>query len=211
MSNLVSKDFLKIEKYQTYFGIMNDQMMMFLDDSLPKDSKLISPYFCESIREKNGEKIASYGQSSFGYDIRAADEFKIYSNVNAVINDPKNITEDNFINVKGKGHVIIPPNAYVLTRSMEKFNLPRDITGVAWGKSTLARAGLIVNVTPLEAGWEGYLTIEISNATPMPAKLYAEEGVAQIVFFKGEECKVSYLDRKGKYQGQGAEIVLPKR
>ncbi|RMF83769.1 MAG: dCTP deaminase [Nitrospinota bacterium] len=166
---------------------------------------MISPF---EEKQVSGEVI-SYGLSSYGYDIRIADEYKIFTNVNSTIVDPKNFDPKSFIDFQGKV-CIIPPNSFALGRSVEYFRIPRNVTGVCMGKSTYARCGIIVNITPLEAGWEGRLTIEISNTTPLPAKIYSFEGIAQILFFLGdEECTVSYADRKGKYQFQEG-IALPR-
>lgn len=170
---------------------------------------MLSPFCDNIIREKNGKKLISYGLSSYGYDIRCSNEFKIFTNIKNYMIDPKDFNEDNFINTVSEV-CIIPPNSFVLTRSVEYFRIPRDILGICYGKSTYARCGIIVNVTPLEPEWEGYLTIELSNTTPLPAKIYANEGIAQIMFLKGNtEPKTSYKDRGGKYQGQ-VGITLPK-
>jgi dCTP deaminase len=156
------------------------------------------------------EKIVSYGLSSFGYDIRCSDEFKIFTNINSTVVDPKNFDDKNFVNFKGP-ICIIPPNSFVLTHTLERFIIPRDIVSNCVGKSTYARCGISVMVTPLEPEWEGYLTLEFANATPLPAMLYANEGCAQIQFFRGTRpCEVSYKDRGGKYQSQIAEPVTPK-
>lgn len=153
--------------------------------------------------------VISYGCSSYGYDIRCSEEFKIFTNINASLIDPKSFDENNFVNVISD-ICIIPPNSFCLARSVEYFRIPRNILGVCYGKSTYARCGIIVNVTPLEPGWEGHLTIELSNTTPLPAKIYANEGIAQIMFLKGDiEPTVSYKDRAGKYQNQ-VGITLPK-
>ncbi|UCD16611.1 MAG: dCTP deaminase [Candidatus Zixiibacteriota bacterium] len=155
------------------------------------------------------KKGISYGLSSYGYDIRVADEFKIFTNVNSEIVDPKNFSLNSFIDVKAKS-VLIPPNSFALARSVEYFKIPRDVITICLGKSTYARCGIIVNVTPFEPEWEGHATLEISNTTPLPAKIYANEGLAQIVFLGADEiCRVSYKDRKGKYQGQQS-ITLPR-
>lgn len=155
------------------------------------------------------EKVISYGISSYGYDMRVADEFKIFTNINNTIVDPKNFDPKSFVEFKGEA-CIIPPNSFALARSVEYFRIPRDVLVLCIGKSTYARCGIIVNVTPLEPSWEGFVTIEISNTTPLPAKIYANEGIAQLIFLKAEEeCEVSYADRKGKYQAQQG-IVLPK-
>ncbi|HOA83720.1 MAG TPA: dCTP deaminase [Thermodesulfovibrio thiophilus] len=155
------------------------------------------------------EGVISYGVSSYGYDMRVADEFKIFTNINNTVVDPKDFDPKSFVEIKGNV-CIIPPNSFALARSVEYFRIPRDVLVICIGKSTYARCGIIVNVTPLEPMWEGFLTIEISNTTPLPAKIYANEGIAQLIFLKAEEeCEVSYADRKGKYQAQQG-IVLPK-
>jgi dCTP deaminase len=187
--------------------------------------RMITPFSPELIRERlteidppagvvlrnfKKEKIVSYGTSSYGYDVRCADEFKIFTNINSTVVDPKAFDEKNFVNFKGDV-CIIPPNSFALARTIERFKIPRDILTVCVGKSTYARCGIIVNVTPFEPEWEGYVTLEFSNTTPLPAKIYANEGVAQVLFFKADqECETSYADRGGKYQGQGAEVVCPK-
>jgi dCTP deaminase len=172
---------------------------------MAKDYGMIEP-FEENLVRKG---VISYGLSSYGYDLRIADEFKIFTNVASTIVDPKNFDERSFVSVKGD-YCIIPPNSFALGRSIEYFRIPRDVIGICLGKSTYARCGIIVNVTPLEPCWEGYLTVEISNTTPLPAKIYAGEGIAQIIFIKGnEECEISYKDRKGKYMYQPG-IVIPK-
>ena len=151
----------------------------------------------------------SYGLSSFGYDVRVADEFKIFTNVNSSIVDPKNFSESNFVDRRGS-ECIIPPNSFVLASTVEYFKIPKDVMVICLGKSTYARCGIIVNVTPLEPGWEGHVTLEFSNTTPLPAKIYANEGVAQFIFLKGNEVpEVTYADRKGKYMGQKG-VTLPK-
>lgn len=175
---------------------------------------IIDPFSPSIVREKtkHGElqKIISYGCSSYGYDIRCSNEFKIFTNVNTIIVDPKNFNEDSFVDVKADDYIIIPPNSFALAVSKEYFRIPRDVLGVCYGKSTYARCGIIVNVTPLEPEWEGYLTIELSNTTPLPAKIYANEGIAQIMFLRADNpCKTSYKDRAGKYQSQTG-ITLPK-
>ena len=172
---------------------------------MAKSKKMISPFEEKQIR---GDSI-SYGLSSFGYDARVSDEFKIFTNVNSEIVDPKNFKPTNFI-TKNVSECIIPPNSFVLARTVEKFKIPNDVMVICLGKSTYARCGIIVNVTPLEPGWEGYVTLEFSNTTPLPAKIYANEGVAQVIFFEANEpCEVSYKDRRGKYQGQTG-VTLPK-
>jgi dCTP deaminase len=153
--------------------------------------------------------MISYGLSSYGYDLRVSDEFKIFTNVNNAIVDPKDFREDSFV-TKRTDVAIIPPNSFALARSVEYFKIPRDILTICVGKSTYARCGIIVNVTPFEPEWEGFVTLEISNTTPLPAKIYANEGLCQILFFQSDDvCEISYKDRKGKYQNQQG-IVLPK-
>ncbi len=151
----------------------------------------------------------SYGLSSYGYDIRVADEFKIFTNVYSAVVDPKNFDPKSMVDFKGEV-CIIPPNSFALARTVEYFRIPRSVLTVCLGKSTYARCGIIVNVTPFEPEWEGFVTLEISNTTPLPAKIYANEGIAQVLFFEAdEECEISYADKKGKYQKQKS-IVLPK-
>ncbi len=153
--------------------------------------------------------VISFGVSSYGYDMRIADEFEIFTNVHSVVVDPKNFSEESFVHFKGK-ECIIPPNSFALGKSVEYFRIPRNILCLVLGKSTYARAGIIVNVTPLEPEWSGYVTIEISNTTPLPVKVYANEGIAQVLFLESdEECETSYADKKGKYQNQTG-IWLPK-
>jgi dCTP deaminase len=153
--------------------------------------------------------VVSYGVSSYGYDIRVADEFKVFTNIYNTVVDPKNFDPRSFVDIKADV-CIIPPNSFALARTIEYFRIPRDILTVCLGKSTYARCGIIVNVTPFEPEWEGHVTIEISNTTPLPAKIYANEGIAQVLFFQGDEpCAVSYRDKKGKYQAQRG-VTLPK-
>ena len=169
------------------------------------EHEMISPFEEKQIR---GGKI-SYGLSSFGYDARVSDEFKIFTNVNSEIVDPKNFKATNFV-TKNVSECIIPPNSFVLAKTVEYFKIPKDILVICLGKSTYARCGIIVNVTPLEPSWEGYVTLEFSNTTPLPAKIYANEGVAQFVFLKGNETpETTYADRKGKYMRQTG-VTLPK-
>jgi len=170
---------------------------------------MIEPFEPGQVRENEKGRIVSYGTSSYGYDIRVADEFKIFTNINSTIVDPKNFDENNFIDMK-EDVCIIPPNSFALARTIEYFRVPRNVLTVCLGKSTYARCGIIVNVTPFEPEWEGYVTLEFSNTTPLPAKIYANEGVAQVLFFESDEvCEVSYKDRGGKYQGQEG-VTLPK-
>lgn len=176
---------------------------------MSQETGMIEPFEPGQVREAEGEKIISYGTSSYGYDVRCADEFKIFTNINSTIVDPKNFDEKNFIDFKGD-RCIIPPNSFALARTVERFKIPRDVLVVCLGKSTYARCGIIVNVTPLEPEWEGYVTLEFSNTTTLPAVIYANEGVAQMLFFGGDQvCDVSYKDRGGKYQGQQG-VTLPK-
>lgn len=177
---------------------------------MAQEHGMIEPFEANQIKEVNGERIVSYGTSSYGYDIRCADEFKIFTNLNSTIVDPKNFDENSFVDVSGKGYCIIPPNSFALARTVEYFRIPRSVLTVCLGKSTYARCGIIVNVTPFEPEWEGYVTLEFSNTTPLPAKIYANEGVAQVLFLESDEvCEVSYKDRAGKYQGQ-VGVTLPK-
>jgi dCTP deaminase len=170
---------------------------------------MIAPFAPSQVRTHQGEKIISYGTSSYGYDIRCANEFKIFTNINSIIVDPKNFDEKSFVDFTGDV-CIIPPNSFALARTVEYFKIPRNVLTICLGKSTYARCGIIVNVTPFEPEWEGYVTLEFSNTTPLPAKIYANEGVAQVLFFEGDEvCEVSYKDRGGKYQGQ-VGVTLPK-
>lgn len=169
---------------------------------------MISP-FCE--QQINTGKVISYGVSSYGYDVRCANEFKIFTNINTAIVDPKKFDPTSFVDVKADV-CIIPPNSFVLAHTVEYFKIPRDVLTICLGKSTYARCGIIVNVTPLEPEWEGHVTLEFSNTTPLPAKIYANEGVAQVLFLGSDfndGCEISYADRKGKYQGQRG-VTLPK-
>ncbi|MCJ7623639.1 MAG: dCTP deaminase [Anaerolineaceae bacterium] len=169
------------------------------------EKKMIDPFVDNQVREG----VISYGVSSYGYDIRVADDFMIFTNVFSAIVDPKNFNPKSMIDFKGDV-CIIPPNSFALARTVEYFKIPREILTICVGKSTYARCGIIVNVTPFEPEWEGYVTLEISNTTPLPAKIYANEGIAQVIFFEGDEiCDISYADRKGKYQKQ-QKIMLPK-
>jgi dCTP deaminase len=169
------------------------------------EQKMIEPFVDSQVRDG----VISYGVSSYGYDIRVADEFMIFTNVHSAIVDPKHFDTKSMVEFKGDV-CVIPPNSFALARTIEYFRIPRKVLTVCLGKSTYARCGLIVNVTPFEPEWEGYVTLEISNTTPLPAKIYANEGLAQVLFFEAdEECEVSYADKKGKYQKQKS-IVLPK-
>lgn len=169
------------------------------------ENGMIEPFFEQQVRDG----VISYGLSSYGYDIRVADEFKVFTNVNSAIVDPKGFDPASFVDFQGES-CIIPPNSFVLARTVEYFRIPRQAIAICVGKSTYARCGLIVNVTPLEPEWQGYLTLEISNTTPLPARIYANEGIAQLLFFESDEpCEVSYAERKGKYQNQTG--VTPPR
>ncbi|KAA3660981.1 MAG: dCTP deaminase [Chloroflexi bacterium] len=172
---------------------------------MAKEEGMITPFVDGQVRDG----VISYGLSSYGYDIRVTDEFKIFTNVHSAVVDPKNFNSNSFIDFKGDV-CVIPPNSFVLAQTVEYFRIPRKVLTVCLGKSTYARCGLIVNVTPFEPEWEGYVTLEISNTTPLPARIYANEGIAQVLFFESDEvCETSYADRKGKYQKQQS-IVLPR-
>lgn len=175
---------------------------------MAQEYDMISPFASGQIRESADGKIISYGTSSYGYDVRCANEFKIFTNINTAIVDPKNFESASFVDVKSDV-CIIPPNSFALARTIEYFKIPRNVLTVCLGKSTYARCGIIVNVTPLEPEWEGHVTLEFSNTTPLPAKIYANEGVAQMLFFESDDvCSTSYADRNGKYQGQKG-VTLP--
>ena len=168
------------------------------------ENNMIEPFAEDQVRDG----VISYGVSSYGYDIRVADEFKIFTNVHSTIVDPKDFDPKSMVDFKGDV-CIIPPNSFALARTVEYFRIPRSVLTVCVGKSTYARCGIIVNVTPFEPEWEGFVTLEISNTTPLPAKIYSNEGIAQVLFFEADdECKTSYADKKGKYQKQ-EKIVLP--
>lgn len=172
------------------------------------EKAMITPFEEKQLREGQHGRIVSYGTSSYGYDIRCSREFKIFTNINSAIVDPKNFTAQNFVDVAADV-CIIPPNSFALARSVEYFRIPRNVLVICLGKSTYARCGIIVNVTPLEPEWEGHITLEFSNTTPLPAKIYANEGVAQLLFLESdEECETSYKDKNGKYQGQTG-VTLP--
>jgi len=169
------------------------------------EERMISPFEEKQVRQG----VISFGLSSYGYDVRIADEFKIFTNVFGAVVDPKGFDPKSFVDFKGEV-CIIPPNSFALGRTVEYFRIPRNVMTICVGKSTYARCGIITNVTPLEPGWEGHVTLEISNTTPLPAKIYANEGIAQILFFESdEECMISYADKKGKYQSQQG-VTLPK-
>jgi dCTP deaminase len=182
-------------------GILADHQIR----ELSLNQGMIDPF----VEKQNHNGVISYGLSSYGYDARCSNEFKIFTNVDSAIVDPKSFSEKSFVD-RETDVCIIPPNSFVLTRSVEYFRIPKDVLVICLGKSTYARCGLIVNVTPLEPGWEGHVTLEISNTTPLPARVYANEGVAQFLFFKGSaECEISYADRAGKYMGQRG-VTLPR-
>lgn len=182
-------------------GLKNDAWIR----TMAVEHKMIEPFVENQVRQD----VISYGLSSYGYDIRVTDQFKIFTNVHSAIVDPKHFNPNSFIDYEGEV-CIIPPNSFVLTRTVEYFRIPRSVLTMCIGKSTYARCGLIVNVTPFEPEWEGYVTLEISNTTPLPARIYANEGIAQVIFLEADDvCEVSYADRKGKYQSQ-QEIVLPR-
>ena len=166
---------------------------------------MIEPFSEKQIREG----VISYGLSSYGYDVRIAHEFKIFTNINHMVVDPKDFDPRSFVDFEGE-QCIIPPNSFALARTVERFKVPRDVIVVCLGKSTYARCGIIVNVTPLEPEWEGIVTLEVSNTTPLPARIYAGEGIAQMLFFQSDEpCETSYADKKGKYQSQNG-LTLPR-
>ena len=170
---------------------------------------LIEPFEPNQVRELDSRRVISYGTSSYGYDIRCANEFKIFTNINSAVVDPKAFDDTSFVDVVSDV-CIIPPNSFALARTVEYFRIPRRVLTICLGKSTYARCGIIVNVTPLEPEWEGHVTVEFSNTTPLPAKVYANEGIAQVVFLESDEtCEVSYRDRSGKYMGQKG-VTLPR-
>jgi dCTP deaminase len=169
------------------------------------EKKMITPFVDKQVRKG----VISYGLSSYGYDIRVADEFKLFTDIYSTLVDPKKFDPKSFVDIKAKS-IIIPPNSFALARTVEYFRIPRNVLTVCLGKSTYARCGIIVNVTPFEPEWEGTATLEISNTTPLPAKIYANEGIAQVLFFESDEvCQTSYADKKGKYLKQ-LEVTLPK-
>ena len=176
---------------------------------MAESTGMIEPFSPNQVREQDGRRIISFGTSSYGYDIRCADEFKVFTNINSTIVDPKNFDSNSFVDVKSDV-CIIPPNSFALARTIEYFRIPRNVLTVCLGKSTYARCGIIVNVTPFEPDWEGYVTLAFSNTTPLPAQIYAGEGCAPVRFFESDEvCETSYKDRGGKYQGQHG-VTLPK-
>ena len=186
-------------------AIMSDK---WIKEKVAKDG-MISPFASSQVKEIESKKIISYGVSSYGYDARVSSEFKIFTNINTTIVDPKNFDSQSLVS-KETDVCIIPPNSFALARTVEYFKIPKDILVICVGKSTYARCGIIVNVTPLEPGWEGFVTLEFSNTTPLPAKIYANEGACQFLFFSGNEpCEISYSDRAGKYMGQEG-VTLPR-
>ena len=176
---------------------------------MAKKENMISPFESNQIKELSGNKVISYGTSSYGYDVRCSSRFKVFTNINSAVVDPKNFDKDSFFDFEGET-CIIPPNSFALASTIEYFKIPRSVLTICLGKSTYARCGIIVNVTPLEPEWEGHVTLEFSNTTPLPAKTYANEGVAQMIFFESDSiCEISYKDRGGKYQKQTG-VTLPK-
>jgi len=176
---------------------------------MAEQHRMIEPFEPDQVRQANGHRIVSFGTSSYGYDMRCANEFKIFTNINSTIVDPKNFDSNSFVDVRADV-CLIPPNSFALARTVEYFRIPRNVLTICLGKSTYARCGIIVNVTPLEPEWEGHVTLEFSNTTPLPAKVYAGEGCAQVIFIESDEpCETSYRDRGGKYQGQTG-VTLPK-
>jgi dCTP deaminase len=174
-------------------------------EKMALEQGMIEPFIKEQVREG----VISYGLSSYGYDIRIADEFKVFTDVFGAVVDPKRFDQRAFVDIK-EDTCIIPPNSFVLGRSVERIRMPRNVTGIVLCKSTYIRCGVLIPTTVLEAGWEGVITLEVANVTPLPARIYANEGVAQVLFFEGdEECRVSYADRRGKYQNQRG-VVLPR-
>ena len=173
------------------------------------EQRLIEPFEPSQVREHHGRRVISYGTSSYGYDIRCANEFKVFTNINSAVVDPKSFDDTSFVDVHADV-CIIPPNSFALARTVEYLRIPRRILTICLGKSTYARCGIIVNVTPLEPEWEGHVTLEFSNTTPLPARVYANEGVAQVIFLEADEtCEISYRDRGGKYMRQRG-VTLPR-
>jgi dCTP deaminase len=173
------------------------------------EHRMIEPFEAGQVRSNGGERLISYGTSSYGYDVRCSNQFKVFTNINSATVDPKHFDESSFVDVVSDV-CVIPPNSFALASTVEYFRIPRNVLTICLGKSTYARCGIIVNVTPLEPEWEGHVTLEFSNTTTLPAKIYANEGVAQMLFFESDEvCEVSYKDRGGKYQGQTG-VTLPR-
>ncbi|MDF9392605.1 MULTISPECIES: dCTP deaminase [Methylococcus] len=186
-------------------GIKSDRWIR----KMAREHGMIEPFEPHQVRHGESSGVISYGTSSYGYDVRCSNEFKIFTNINSAIVDPKNFDQNSFVDLVSDV-CIIPPNSFALARTVEYFRIPRDVLTICLGKSTYARCGIIVNVTPLEPEWEGHVTLEFSNTTPLPAKIYANEGVAQVLFLGADDvCETSYRDRSGKYQGQTG-VTLPK-
>lgn len=209
ISSIISPKFLsKLTKGTLKMSIKSDRWIR----QMATEHGMIEPFEAGQVRvNEHGQKLVSYGTSSYGYDVRCAREFKVFTNVHSAIVDPKNFDERSFIDIVGD-ECIIPPNSFALARTVEYFRIPRDVLTICLGKSTYARCGIIVNVTPLEPEWEGHVTLEFSNTTNLPARIYAGEGVAQMLFFQSDAddiCETSYKDRGGKYQGQTG-VTLPK-
>ena len=176
---------------------------------MAEEHNLIEPFVPQQVRSVDGRRVISFGTSSYGYDVRCSNLFKVFTNIHSATVDPKSFDDKSFVNIEGD-YCIIPPNAFALAATVEYFRIPRNVLTICLGKSTYARCGIIVNVTPLEPEWEGHVTLEFSNTTNLPAKIYANEGVAQVLFFESDEvCETSYADRGGKYQGQKG-VTLPK-
>ena len=201
MEALKEKDDSQFKDLTTLPGLLADHQIR----DLAQKQGMIEPF----VEKQKKDGVISYGLSSFGYDSRCAPDFKIFTNIDNAMVDPKDFSDESFVD-RTTDICIIPPNSFALTHSVEYFRIPEDVLVICLGKSTYARCGLIVNVTPLEPGWEGHVTLEISNTTPLPAKVYANEGIAQFLFFKGSSaCETSYADRAGKYMGQRG-VTLPK-
>jgi dCTP deaminase len=198
----------RIENEHKAMSIKSDKWIR----KMAEEHQMISPFEPNQVKQNAaGERMVSYGTSSYGYDIRCSKEFKLFTNLNSTIVDPKNFDPNSFVEVNAD-YCIIPPNSFALARTVEYFKIPRNVLTICLGKSTYARCGIIVNVTPFEPEWEGYVTLEFSNTTPLPAKIYANEGCAQVLFFEADAddvCETSYKDRGGKYQGQ-VGVTLPK-
>jgi dCTP deaminase len=176
---------------------------------MAREQGMIEPFEADQVRYSGDDRLISYGTSSYGYDVRCSSHFKVFTNINSAVVDPKNFDEGSFVDIHSDV-CVIPPNSFALAVTVEYFRIPRNVLTICLGKSTYARCGIIVNVTPLEPEWEGHVTLEFSNTTTLPAKIYANEGVAQMLFFESDEpCEVSYKDRGGKYQGQRG-VTLPK-
>jgi dCTP deaminase len=195
-----------INNLNIFMSIKSDKWIK----EMSSNHKMIEPFELGQVREgKNNERLISYGTSSYGYDVRCSNEFKVFTNIHSATVDPKKFDENSFVDVVSDV-CVIPPNSFALASTVEYFRIPRNVLTICLGKSTYARCGIIVNVTPLEPEWEGHVTLEFSNTTSLPAKIYANEGVAQMLFLESdEECEVSYKDRGGKYQGQTG-VTLPK-